>query len=68
MIKVNETKSKITPATKTVKLENISLADMHLIDTDTDTGEDITQQVIDELPEGTETVNFNIKVELPEEE
>lgn len=66
MIKVNETKSKITPATKTVKLENISLADMHLVDTDT--GEDITQQVIDELPEGTETVNFNIKVELPEEE
>ena len=66
MIKVNETKSKITPATKTEKLENISLADMHLVDTDT--GEDITQQVIDELPEGTETVNFNIKVELPEEE
>lgn len=34
----------------------------------TDTGENITQEVIVALPEGTETVDFKITVELPEEE
>lgn len=46
------------------QLKNISLHDLNLIDTDT--GENITQEVIVALPEGTETVNFKITVELPE--
>ena len=49
-----------------IQLKNISLHDLHLIDTDT--GENITQEVIDALPKGTETVDFKITVELPEEE
>lgn len=66
MIKINEIKSKTTPRNKNIQLKNISLHDLNLIDTDT--GENITQEVIDALPEGTETINFNISVELPEEE
>lgn len=66
MIKINEIKSKTTPRKKNIQLKNISLHDLNLIDTDI--GENITQEVIDALPEGTETINFNISVELPEEE
>lgn len=64
MIKINEIKSKTTPRKKNIQLKNISLHDLNLIDT----GENITQEVIDALPEGTETIDFNISVELPEEE
>ena len=66
MIKINEIKSKITPRKKNIQLKNISLHDLNLIDTDT--GENITQEVIDAISEGTETIDFNISVELPEEE
>lgn len=66
MIKINEIKSKTTPRKKNIQLKNISLHDLNLIDTDT--GENIIQEVIDALPEGTETIDFNISVELPEEE
>lgn len=66
MIKISEIKSKTTPRKKNIQLKNISLHDLNPIDTDT--GENITQEVIDTLPEGTETINFNISVDLPEEE
>ena len=65
MIKINEIKSKTTPRKKNIQLKNISLHDLNLIDTYT--GENITQEVIDALPEGIETIDFNISVELPEE-
>nr|DAT99568.1 MAG TPA: hypothetical protein [Caudoviricetes sp.] len=65
MIKINEIKSKTTPRKKNIQLKNISLHDLNLINTDT--GENITQEVIDALPEGIETIDFNISVELPEE-
>lgn len=66
MIKINEIKSKTTTRKKNIQLKNISLHDLNLIDTDT--CGNITQEVIDALPEGTETIDFNISVELPEEE
>lgn len=66
MIKISEMKSKTTPRKKNIQLKNISLHDLNLIDTDT--GENITKEVINALPEGTETVDFKITVELPEEE
>lgn len=66
MIKISEMKSKTTPRKTNIQLKNISLHDLNLIDTDT--GENITQEVIVALPEGTETVNFKITVDLPEEE
>lgn len=65
MIKISNTESKTTPAKKNIQLKNISVKDLRLVDTDT--GEDISQEVIDEIPDGIDTVNFKITIELPEE-
>ena len=66
MIKISETEAKVTAAKKTVKLENISVKDLRFVDAET--GDDLSQQVIDALPEGTEQVGFKITVELPSDE
>lgn len=66
MIKISETESKRVCAKKNIQLKNISVKDLCLVDTDT--GENVTQEVIDALPEGTETVDFKITVELPDED
>lgn len=66
MIKVSTTESKQTPAKKQIQLKNISVKDLKLVDTDT--GEDITEQVISEIPDGIETVDFKLVFELPDEE
>ena len=63
-MKVTTSEQKMTPAKKNIKLEGILVKDLKFVD---ETG-DITQQVIDALPEGTEQVNFKITVELPDEE
>ena len=52
MIKITESEEKITPAKKSIKLDGIFVKDLKFVD---ETG-DITQQVIDALPEGTEQV------------
>ena len=64
MIKITESEQKVTPAKKNIKLDGIYVKDLKFVD---ETG-DITQQVIDALPEGTEQVGFKITVELPGEE
>lgn len=66
MLKISEVESKTTPRKKNIQLKNISVRDLCLVDTDT--GEDVTQEVIDALPDGTETVDFKITVELPDED
>ena len=66
MFKVKEVESKVTPKKKNLELKNISVRDLKLIDTDT--GEDITEKVIAEIPEGIETVDFKLTFELPDEE
>lgn len=48
MIKINETPEKLNPRKRNIQLKNISLHDLNLIDPDT--GENITQEVIDALP------------------
>ena len=63
-IKITESEEKITPAKKNIKLDGIFVKDLKFVD---ETG-DITQQVIDALPEGTEQVGFKITVEIPSEE
>lgn len=65
MFKIKETESKVTVAKKTLDLKNISVRDLRLVDTDT--GEDITSDVIAEMPDGVETVDFKIVFEMPEE-
>ena len=52
MIKITESEQKVTPAKKSIKLDGIYVKDLKFVD---ETG-DITQQVIDALPEGTEQV------------
>lgn len=61
MIKITKTEEKLTPAKQNVKLDGIFVKDLKFVD---ETG-DITQQVLDALPEGTEQVGFKITVELP---
>ena len=64
MIKITESEQKVTPAKKSIKLDGIFVKDLKFVD---ETG-DITQQVIDALPEGTEQVGFKITVELSSDE
>ena len=64
MIKITESEQKVTPAKKSIKLDGIYVKDLKFVD---ETG-DITQQVIDALPDGTEQVGFKITVELQSDE
>lgn len=64
MIKITETESKKTPAKKNIQLKNISVEELKLIDTDT--GEDLSSQVIAALPDGVDTIDFKITVEIPD--
>ena len=66
MFKVKEVESKVTPKKKHLELKNISVRDLKLVDTDT--GEDITEKVIAEIPNGIETVDFKLTFELPDAE
>lgn len=65
-IKISTTEAKTTAAKKNIQLKNISVKDLRIVDTDT--GEDITQQVIAEMPSGVDTVDFKLTFELPDEE
>ena len=65
MIKISNTESKTTPAKKNIQLKNISVKALRLIDTDT--GEDISQEVINEIPDEIDTINFKITIELTDE-
>ena len=62
MIKITESQEKITAPKKTIKLENISLKNLKIVDVET--GEDLSQQVIDAIP--YETIGFKITFEIPE--
>lgn len=64
MIKISETEEKITAPKKTIKLDGISVNDLKLIDAET--GEDLSQQVIDAIP--FDTIGFKITFELPSED
>ena len=66
MFKIKEVDAKTTPRKKQLDLKNISVKDLKLIDTDT--GEDITDAVIKEIPVGIETVDFKLSFELPDED
>lgn len=66
MFKIREVDAKVSPRKKNLELKNISVKDLKLIDTDT--GEDITEAVIKEIPVGIETVDFKLSFELPDED
>lgn len=64
MIKITESQEKITAPKKTIKLENISVKNLKIVDIET--GEDLSQQVVDAIP--FEAIDFKITFELPVEE
>ena len=64
MIKITESEEKITAPKKTIKLENISVKDLKLVDAET--GENLSQQVIDAIP--FDTIGFKITFEIPSDE
>ncbi len=64
MGKITESEEKITAPKKTIKLDNISVKDLRFVDLET--GEDLSQQVIDAIP--FESIGFKITFELPVEE
>ena len=64
--KVKEVDAKLSPRKKHLELKNISVKDLKLVDTDT--GEDITDAVIAEIPDGVDVVDFKLTFELVDEE
>ena len=66
MLKIKEIEAKTSPKKKQIELKNISVENLKLIDTDT--GEDITKEVIGAIPSGIETVDFKLTFEMPDEE
>ena len=64
MFKVTTSDSKHVAAKKNIQLKNISVKDLRIIDTDT--GEDISEQVIAEIPDGVSTVDFKLTFEIDE--
>ena len=66
MLKIKEIDAKTSPKKKQIELKNISVENLKLVDTDT--GEDITKEVIDAIPSGIETVDFKLNFELPDED
>lgn len=64
--KVKEVDAKVSPRKKNIELKNISVKDLKLVDTDT--GEDITDKIIAEIPEGVNVVDFKLTFELADEE
>ena len=66
MLKIKEIEAKTSPKKKQIELKNISVENLKLVDTDT--GEDITKEVIDAIQSGIETVDFKLTFELPDED
>ena len=66
MLKIKEIEAKTSPKKKQIELKNISVENLKLVDTDT--GEDITKEVIDTISSGIETVDFKLTFELPDDE
>lgn len=64
-LEIKNTKKRETPAKKVLDLKNIAVKDMCLVDAVT--GENITDDVIAEIPEGIEMVDFKLSFEISDE-
>jgi len=67
MIEIKETEQKVTSAKRNIKLKDILVSEIRLVDID---GEDLTQKFIEAIPEGMATVELKVSFELdlPDEE
>jgi hypothetical protein len=61
MIEIKETEQKTTAAKRNIKLKDILVSEIRLVDVD---GEDLTQKFIDAIPDGMETVELKVSFEL----
>jgi hypothetical protein len=61
MIEIKETEQKTTAAKRNIKLKDILVSEIRLVDTE---GEDLTQKFIEAIPEGMETVELKVSFEL----
>lgn len=65
-LEIKNTKKRETPAKKVLDLKNITVENLCLVDAIT--GENITDDVIAEIPTGVETVDFKLTFELSDED
>ena len=63
MIKITESAERFTPAKKNIQVNDVYVKDLKFVD---ETG-DITQQVIDAMPDGINKISFKITIELPDD-
>lgn len=61
MIEIKNTDEKVTAAKRNIKLKDILVSEIRLVDAD---GEDLTQKFIDAIPKGMETVELKVSFEL----
>lgn len=61
MIEIKETEQKTTAAKRNIKLKDILVSEIRLVDAD---GENLTQKFIEAIPEGMETVELKVSFEL----
>lgn len=62
MVKISETEAKVNAPKRKIKLENIAVDKLRLVDAET--GEDLSQQVIDAIP--FDRIGFTITFEIEE--
>lgn len=65
-LEIKNRQKKETPAKKILDLKNIAVESMRFVDAET--GEDITESVLEEIPEGIETVDFKLTFDLLEDD
>lgn len=67
MIEIKNTEQKTTAAKRNIKLKDILVSEIRLVDAE---GEDLTQKFIEAIPDGMETVELKVSFELdsPDEE
>lgn len=63
MIEIKETEQKTTAAKRNIKLKDILVSEIRLVDVD---GENLTQKFIEAIPEGMTTVELKVSFELDE--
>lgn len=63
MVSIKETESKVTAAKKNITIKDAIVKELRFVD---ETG-DVTEQVLSAIPDGFETINVKISLELPEE-
>lgn len=61
MIEIKEVEQKVSAAKRNIKLKDILVSEIHLVDVE---GEDLTQKFIEAIPEEMRTVELKVSFEL----